>query len=78
MEKTDIELIAQWKDRDPELKRFLEEHEDFERRLEEFNRRPYLTSAEDLERKKLQKLKLAGRDKIEQILAKYRRKEGVQ
>jgi len=75
MEKQDQELIERWTDRDPELKRFVDEHREFERRLEEFNRRPYLTSQEDLERKRLQKLKLAGRDRIEQILAKYRQKE---
>jgi uncharacterized protein YdcH (DUF465 family) len=77
MERQDLEIIAEWKDRDPELKRYLDEHEDFERRLEEFNRRPYLTAAEGMERKRLQKLKLAGRDKIEQILAKYRQKESA-
>jgi hypothetical protein len=75
MEKPDLELIARWVGQDPELKRYLEEHREFERRLEEFNRRPYLTPQEDLERKRLQKMKLAGRDKIEEILAKYRQKE---
>ncbi len=75
MEKPDLELIDRWVAQDPELKRYVEEHREFERRLEEFNRRPYLTSQEDLERKRLQKMKLAGRDKIEQILAKYRQKE---
>ncbi|MBI4643736.1 MAG: DUF465 domain-containing protein [Deltaproteobacteria bacterium] len=77
MERQDLEIIAEWKERDPELKRYLDEHEGFERRLEEFNRRPYLTAAESMERKRLQKLKLAGRDKIEQILAKYRQKESA-
>jgi uncharacterized protein YdcH (DUF465 family) len=77
MEKQDLELIEQMMDRDPELKRRVVEHREFEKQLEEFNRRPYLTTAETLERKRLQKLKLAGRDKIEQILAKYRQKEGV-
>jgi hypothetical protein len=77
MEKRDEELIAKWLDRDPELKRYVEEHRDLERVLEGFNRRPYLTAQESLERKRLQKLKLAGRDRIEQILAKYRQKEGV-
>lgn len=77
MERQDLEIIAEWKERDAELKRFLDEHEDYERRLEEFNRRPYLTAAESIERKRLQKLKLAGRDKIEQILAKYRQKESA-
>ncbi len=75
MEKRDLELIEKWRDRDPELQRYMTEHVEFEKRLEEFNRRPYLTSEETLERKRLQKLKLAGRDKIEQILAKYREKE---
>jgi uncharacterized protein YdcH (DUF465 family) len=77
MERQDLEIIAQWQEQDPELKRYLEEHQEFERRLEEFNRRPYLTAAESMERKRLQKLKLAGRDKIEQILAKYRQKESA-
>jgi len=77
MERQDLEIIAEWKGQDPELKRYLDEHEEYERQLEEFNRRPYLTAAESMERKRLQKLKLAGRDKIEQILAKYRQKESA-
>ncbi|MGQ9689425.1 MAG: YdcH family protein, partial [Desulfobaccales bacterium] len=77
MEERDLVLIRTYMPQDPELKQLFEEHEDFERRLEEFNRRPYLTAEETLERKRLQKLKLAGRDKIEQILAKYRDKENM-
>jgi len=77
MERSDLEIIAEWKERDPDLKRFLDEHLEFERRLEEFNRRPYLTADESIERKRLQKLKLAGRDKIEKILAGYRQQEGL-
>lgn len=75
MEEQDLALIKVWREQDPELKQRVDEHEDYERRLEEFNRRPYLTAEETLERKRLQKLKLAGRDKIEEILAKYRHKE---
>ena len=75
MEKTDAELVARWIDKDPELKRRIEDHQDFERQLEEFNRRPYLTAEETVERRRIQKLKLAGRDHIEQLLAQYRAKE---
>ena len=75
MEERDMALIKTWIEQDSELKQRVDEHEEYERRLEEFNRRPYLTAEETLERKRLQKLKLAGRDKIEQILAKYRQKE---
>ena len=77
MEERDLALIRTWVDQDQELKQRMAEHEEFERRLEEFNRRPYLTAEETLERKRLQKLKLAGRDRIEQILAKYRSKENI-
>jgi uncharacterized protein len=77
MEERDLALIKVWLHQDPELKQRMDEHEEFERRLEEFNRRPYLTAEETLERKRLQKLKLAGRDRIEQILAKYRLKENI-
>ena len=75
MEREDLELIEQLTDRDPELKKFWDEHLEYERLLEGFNRRPYLTAAETIERKRLQKLKLAGRDRMELILAKHRRKE---
>ena len=77
MEKRDLELIQKHIANDPELKRYMEEHEGFERKLEQFNRQNFLTADEEMERKKIQKLKLAGRDRIEVILAKYRsRKTG--
>jgi uncharacterized protein len=75
MEKRDLELIEQLVEKEPDLRRFVDEHLEYERLLEEFNRRPYLTAVETIERKRLQKLKLAGRDRIEQILVKYRQKE---
>jgi len=72
MEKRDLELIQKFVSSDPELKRYMDEHEEFERQLEAMNRRLYLTPEEETERKKIQKLKLAGRDRIEAILSKYR------
>ena len=72
MEKRDLELVQKISSSDPELKRHMDEHEEFERRLVELNRLLYLTPEEEVERKRIQKLKLAGRDRIEAILAKYR------
>jgi uncharacterized protein YdcH (DUF465 family) len=72
MEKKDHEIIQKYVAGDLELKRCMEEHEEYERKLEEWNRRVYLSPEEEVERKKIQKLKLAGRDRIETILAKYR------
>jgi uncharacterized protein len=77
MERHDEELINQLMDADPELKKYVEQHREFEKLLEEFNRRAYLTAEETVERKRLQKLKLAGRDRIEQILAQHRQKEAT-
>jgi len=72
MEKRDVELVQKYIASDSELKRHMDEHEEFERRLAEMSRLLYLTPEEEMERKKIQKLKLAGRDRIEAILAKYR------
>ncbi len=76
MEKRDLELIQKYTPCDAELNRRMAEHEEFERKLEEFNRRLYLTPEEEIERKRIQKLKLAGRDRIEAILSKYRSRNG--
>lgn len=72
MEKMDELLIAKYIQKDDELRKSVEEHRNFESALENFNKRLYLTPAEEMEKKKLQKLKLLSKDKIYQILAKYR------
>ncbi|MBI5603309.1 MAG: DUF465 domain-containing protein [Deltaproteobacteria bacterium] len=74
MEKRDEELIAQLIAEDEELRKLVKEHKEFESQLEEFNKRLYLSDEENREKRKLQKLKLAGRDRIEQILRDHRAK----
>jgi uncharacterized protein len=72
MENRDVELIQKYISSDAELKQRMEDHDEYERKLAEWNRRLYLTPEEEVEKKRIQKLKLAGRDRIEAILAKYR------
>ncbi|MCX5896728.1 MAG: DUF465 domain-containing protein [Proteobacteria bacterium] len=72
MEKRDIELIEKFSVVDEELKREVAEHSRFEEILNDLNKRAYLTPEEEVEKKRIKKLKLRGRDKIEEILAKYR------
>lgn len=72
MEKRDEELIQTLLEREPDLRRYYEEHVDLERQLEVFNQKAHLTPEEEVERKRLQKLKLAGKDKIMEILSRYR------
>jgi uncharacterized protein YdcH (DUF465 family) len=74
MEKRDEELINQLVPENEELQKLVKEHREFEVRLQEFNKRLFLTDEENQEKKRLQKLKLAGRDRIEQILREHRAK----
>lgn len=72
MEKNDLELIEKYIDKDVELKKYVEEHGKLEKKLEELTSKPYLTADQEVEVKRLKKMKLAGRDKIEEILKRYR------
>ena len=72
MEKWDEELIGRLLLHNEELRECLEKHRNYEEQLEKFSQRPYLTTEEEIEKRRLQKMKLAGRDKIEAILAKHR------
>ncbi|MDR1166390.1 MAG: DUF465 domain-containing protein [Deltaproteobacteria bacterium] len=72
MDPQDENLIARLSERNPELKKLMDDHLDFERRLDELNSLSYLTPLEDQERKNIQKAKLAGKDLIELIIAPHR------
>jgi hypothetical protein len=72
MERTDELLIERYIQQDGELKKHVEDHRKLETALEDFNKRIYLTPQEEMEKKKLQKMKLASKDRIYAILSKYR------
>jgi len=72
MEKRDIELIEKYSPVDEELRRYIEEHRRYEEILGNLSKKPYLSPEDELEEKRVKKLKLKGRDKIEEILSKYR------
>jgi len=67
-ERSSIEALL---DQDAELRQLWEEHRDLEQRIGEFDARRYLTPPEQHERKELQKLKLAGKDRMALILSKH-------
>ena len=72
MEAKEEALIRSLIATDPELRRYYEEHRELKRRLEELRQRPYLTEEETLEEKRIQKQKLAGKDRMMEILARHR------
>jgi len=72
MEVREEALIRSLIDTNPELRRHYEEHLEFKRRLEDLRQKPYLTEEEEVEQKRIQKQKLAGKDRIMEILARHR------
>ena len=52
---------------DAELVRLEREHRELKARLSELNSRLYLSAEEQVERKKIQKLKLAKKDRLAQL-----------
>ncbi|TAK02717.1 DUF465 domain-containing protein [bacterium] len=77
MESREEEFIISLLDKDPELKRYYEEHRELEKQLQGYQHKSHLTPLEEVEKKRLQKLKLAGKDKIMEILDRHRQ-AGVQ
>jgi N-dimethylarginine dimethylaminohydrolase len=72
MEKSEENLIAKHINHDDQLRKYVEEHRQYEETIEKFNERVYLTPHEEVEKKTLQKMKLLGKEKIYALLSKYR------
>ncbi len=67
MEEQDLATLQQLCDAKPRFRLLYEEHRLLEKQLAMLSQKPYLTPEEELERKNMQKLKLAGKDEMEQI-----------
>jgi len=67
-----MDLVEQLVNENPRFRKLFEEHQIFEKELVQFDDRPHLSPEEELERKKVQKLKLAGKDEMERILLEKR------
>lgn len=61
--------IAALAEKDPTFKTLVQEHRSLDDKLKELDRKIYLSPDEEMERKRLAKLKLAKKDKIAQLLA---------
>ena len=61
--------IAALAEKDPAFKALVQEHRSLDDRLKEFDRKVYLSPDEEMERKRLAKLKLAKKDRIAQLLS---------
>jgi uncharacterized protein YdcH (DUF465 family) len=71
LEEFDASLIEQVRRDNAEFCRLLEEHAQYEQQLAAYNDLRFMTSAQEIERKRLQKLKLHGKDRMLAILHQY-------
>lgn len=71
MEHRDEELIQRHAVHDEELKALYEEHLSLKHQLEAFRNKLYLTPEEELEKKRIQKLKLASKDRLMDLLTRH-------
>ena len=72
MEQKDQTLIEKLCEENPRFRLLYEEHVIFEKQLREFDSRVYLTPEEEMDRHRMQKLKLAGKDEMEKMLRSSR------
>lgn len=72
MEETDLQLIWRLIPKNKELKQLWDEHQEYEEKLDQLNKKKYLSTEEEIRRKEIQKLKLRGKDRIEEILREFR------
>jgi len=68
MEESDKATIQQLVDQNPRFRLLYEEHLLLEKELKQYNDKSFLSPDEELEKKKIQKMKLAGKDEMDQIL----------
>ena len=65
------DLIEQATNENKEFRSLYLEHLELEKKLSELNKSKFLTTERDIEKKRLQKIKLSGKDRMAKILKKY-------
>jgi len=76
MESLDQDIIERLIEEDGELKKVYQTHREYDQKIKKFDKKAGLTPYEETERKKLQKLKLSERDRMEAAILAYRNREG--
>ena len=71
------EIIERLKKENEEFRKVLEEHHGLDATLAEIDRKVYLTPEEEVERKKLQKQKLAKKDKMAEYIRDFKKANAV-
>ena len=71
----DEEVMQQLWEENEDFRQLKEEHTWFHRKVEDLDKKSFLTPAEQVQREELKKKKLALKDKMEAIITAYRRRQ---
>lgn len=71
LDGVDAALIERARQENDEFCQLLEAHQSYEAQLASYDSVSYLSEAQEIERKRLQKLKLQGKDRMMEILNHY-------
>jgi uncharacterized protein YdcH (DUF465 family) len=72
MKALDGDFLRRLLERDAEFRRIYEAHRDCEKKAAKLGKKIYVTREEEIIEKKLKKMKLEQKDKMEEMAAKYR------
>ena len=72
MEVSEEAVWARLRIENPEFQKWEEEHHQLESTLASIDSHVYLTPEEEMERKRVQKLKLAAKDKMMEMIRRYK------
>jgi len=64
----DQTLLQNLTETNPRFRMLYEEHNLFEKQLSEYDKKGYLSPQEELEKNKVKKMKLVGKDEMERII----------
>ena len=74
MEKTPI--VEELLESNEEFKKLWEEHEELDRIVDEMSEKVYLTPEEEIKLKELKLKKLKGKEKLVEMIEKYKKEKG--
>jgi len=72
----DKELVKQFAEKYQDIKELFEKHQNLEKELEEYVKRPYLTPEEEMREKQIKLEKLYLKERIFELIKKYQKEGG--
>ena len=63
------DAVCELCENDPRFRKLYEEHQLLEKQLQRLDQYSFLTTEQEVERKKIQKMKLSGKDEINQLIS---------